>query len=64
MAENDTILDGDFYSHAREGRDQNVVYLFRGTVDFYSHAREGRDFAVFFPGNRIIRFLLTRPRGA
>ena len=35
--------DGNFYSHAREGRDGGGIDIRTTSVNFYSHAREGRD---------------------
>ena len=37
------VLLTDFYSHAREGRDQGITLAGVFFDDFYSHAREGRD---------------------
>ena len=37
----------NFYSHAREGRDQVPEEIPEEVDDFYSHAREGRDFTFF-----------------
>ena len=36
----------NFYSHAREGRDEQRLYDRDGSNDFYSHAREGRDIGI------------------
>ena len=33
----------NFYSHAREGRDDDFTTFDNERFDFYSHAREGRD---------------------
>ena len=33
----------NFYSHAREGRDDGLAKFDVTYNDFYSHAREGRD---------------------
>ena len=54
----------NFYSHAREGRDQNAVRREPEQYDFYSHAREGRDITTERFSERERTFLLTRPRGA
>ena len=40
--------DGNFYSHAREGRDGGGIDIRTTSVNFYSHAREGRDVSVSF----------------
>ena len=38
------LANMNFYSHAREGRDNALGYVVNSFTDFYSHAREGRDF--------------------
>ena len=38
--------DGNFYSHAREGRDGGGIDIRTTSVNFYSHAREGRDGSI------------------
>ena len=37
------IVENDFYSHARVGRDSKLAYVFAAETNFYSHARVGRD---------------------
>ena len=40
--------DGNFYSHAREGRDGGGIDIRTTSVNFYSHAREGRDSYILY----------------
>ena len=54
----------DFYSHAREGRDNSSAEAQGELNNFYSHAREGRDSSDRTGNKSGYRFLLTRPRGA
>ena len=58
------VLLMHFYSHAREGRDGTRTGTDETTGNFYSHAREGRDKTTLMKSTIMLRFLLTRPRGA
>ena len=53
----------DFYSHAREGRDQYWDIARKQFADFYSHAREGRDNAGNLPAPCVIISTHTPARG-
>ena len=63
-AYNVSLAKQNFYSHAREGRDDGILEKTPERTDFYSHAREGRDTARCYTQKHPEAFLLTRPRGA